>query len=294
MNTKNAASRQDVIENSVDHQIFALASSAASPEQLETLLTSELEHDLVTWPRQYLEPYLDSDVTGRVPLEAEQLQDVLEAAFDRDAALALEYLEELNAERRPKRLSDSTLQIASARSERKETNYELLFDPTDIQDLRDLIEKLDIRAGERQRIQPTPALETQPDTERRETTTSVATHQPGSAAVEHHDKTRGTDVRKLLGGGEVPPALQFALKQMAPDARLEHAQTDSGTYRGRIIGETEKSLIQQITSHSAVVHRKDLLDVIPAVGESVRVGYSNDNARVLPVKERSRAQELGR
>ena len=29
-------------------------------------------------------------------------------------------------------------------------------------------------------------------------------------------------------------------------------------------------------------------------GESVRVAYSNDNARVLPVKERSKTQELGR
>ena len=69
---------------------------------------------------------------------------------------------------------------------------------------------------------------------------------------------------------------------------------DSGTYRGGIIGETEKILIQQITSHSAAVHRKDLLDMIPAVGENVRIAYSNDNARVLPVKERSKTQELGR
>jgi hypothetical protein len=294
MKGNNAATRQDAVINSVDHQISSLANSAASPGQLEALLASELDHDLIAWPRQYLETYLDSDPAGRIPLDAAQLQDILEAAFGRDATLAREYLEELSGERRTKHLGDSTLQIASARSERKETDYELLFDPTDIQDLRDLIEKLDIRAGERQRIQPTPVLETQPDTERRETSTSVATHQPGSAAVEHHDKTTGTDVRKLLGGSEVPLALQFALKQMAPDARVEHAQTDSGTYRGRIIGETEKALIQQITSHSAVVHRKDLLDVIPAVGESVRVGYSNDNARVLPVKERSRAQELGR
>ena len=81
---------------------------------------------------------------------------------------------------------------------------------------------------------------------------------------------------------------------MAPDARVEHAQTCSGIYRGRIIGETEKTLIQQITSHSAVVHRKDLLDMIPAVGENVRIAYSNDIARVLPIKERSKTQELGR
>jgi hypothetical protein len=293
MNNKNAATRQDVIQNSVGHQIFSLANSADSSGQLEALLASELDYDLIAWPRQYLETYLDSDATGRVPIDAEQLQDVLEAAFDRDATLAREYLEQLNAEREPKSLGDLTLQIASARTERKETEYELLFDPADTQDLRDLIEKLDMRSWEKRKAQTAPALETRPDIERRENTTFVAVHQPGSGAVELHDKTTGIDVRKLLGG-DPPPTLQLALKQMALDARVEHAQTDSGTYRGRIIGKTEKTLIQQITSHSAVVHRKDLLDMIPAVDENVRIAYSNDSAHVLPVKERSRTQELAR
>src|SRR5229473_3004847 len=104
MNSRNAVARQDVIANSVDHEIFPLANSAATPAQLETLVTSELDHDLIAWPRQYVETYLDSDATGRVPLDAEQLQDVLEAAFDRDAALARQYIEELKGERGPKTL----------------------------------------------------------------------------------------------------------------------------------------------------------------------------------------------
>jgi len=294
MNSKNAATRQDVIENSVDHQISTLANSTASPRQLETLLNSELDHDLIAWPRQYLETYLDSDATGRVPLDETQLQDILEAAFDRDATLARDYLEELNGERGPKTLGDTALQIATAHTKGREAEYELLFDPVDSQDLKYLIDKLDVRAWEKQNGQTIPALKTQPDPERLETTTSVATHQPGSGEVDLHDKTTGTDVRKLLGGGELPVGLQSALRQMAPDVRIEKAQTDSGTYRGGIIGETEKNLIQQITSHSAVVHRKDLLDMIPAVGENVRIAYSNENARVLPVKERSKTQELGR
>jgi hypothetical protein len=278
----------------VDRQISTLTNSAASPEQLETLLNSELDHDLIEWPRQYLETYLDSDATGRVPLDAEQLQDVLEAAFERDGGLARKFIEELNGERRLKSLGDSTLQIASARTEREEIEYELLFDPADSQDLRYLIEKLGGRACEKQKTQTTLALETQADTERRETTTSVAVHQPGSGTVDLHDKTTGTDVRKLLGGGELPADLESALKQMAPDARVESAQSDSGIYRGRIIAETEKNLIQQITSRTAVVHRKELLDSFPTIGENVRIAYSNDNARVLPVKERSKTQELGR
>src|SRR5258708_38057847 len=133
MNSKNAATRQDVIENSVDHQISGLANSAASPGKLETLLASEFNHDLIVWPRQYLETYLDSDATGRVPLDAEQLQDVLEVAFDRDATFAREYLEALSRERGPKTLGDSELQIAVGRTERKYSEYELLFDPNDTQ-----------------------------------------------------------------------------------------------------------------------------------------------------------------
>src|SRR5216684_800500 len=115
MNTNNAATRQDLIENSVDHQVSSLTNSAASPEQLDTLLNSELGHDLIEWPRQYLETYLDSDPTGRVPLNSEQLQDVLEAAFDRDGTAARDYLEELNGERAPMNLGDSTLQIVTRR-----------------------------------------------------------------------------------------------------------------------------------------------------------------------------------
>ncbi len=149
MNTNNAATRQDLIENSVEHQISSLTNSAASPEQLETLLNSELDHDLIAWPRQYLETYLDSDPTGRVPLNSEQLQDVLEAAFDRDGTTARDYLEELKRDRGALSLGDSTLQIATKRDEGKDCGYELLFDPADSQDLKHLIEQLDIRDWER-------------------------------------------------------------------------------------------------------------------------------------------------
>jgi len=294
MNEKNAATRQDVIANSVDHEIFTLANSAVSLEQMETLLAAELDHDILVWPRQYLETYLDSDVTGRVPLDAEQLQDLLEAAFDRDVALALEYLEELKSESGPLRLGQSTLEVIRVRSDEERHEYELLFDRRDSQDLRYLIEKVDVRAWEKQQAQTIPLLKGQPDVKQCETMSLAVTHQRGSGAVELHNKITGADVRKLLRGGEHPVGLQPALAHIASGARIENAQTDSGTYRGRITADTEKALIQQITSHSVVVHRKDLLDTIPAVGENVRIAYSNDIARVLHVKERSKTQELGR
>src|SRR5258708_1127886 len=191
MNSNNAAIRQHLIENSVHHQISTLTDSPDSPEQLEVLLNSELDHDLIEWPRQYLETYLESDPTGRVPLNSEQLQDVLEAAFDRDGTLARDYLEELNGERGPLSLGDSTLQIVTTRAEGKDNAYELLFDPTDTQDLKHLIEQLDMRAWKKHDAQITPALETKRDMERRETPATVAIHQPGSGAVELHDKLTG-------------------------------------------------------------------------------------------------------
>src|SRR6202790_1717226 len=175
MNTNNAAIRQDLIENSVDHQVSTLTSSAASPGQLKPLLTSDPDHDLIEWPRQYLETYLDSDATGRVPLNPEQLQDVLEAAFDRDGTSARDYLEELNNERGPRNLGNSTLQIVARRGEGENTGYELLFDPTDSQDLKHLLEQLDIRAWEKQNAQTTPTLETKPVIERREHTPPATT-----------------------------------------------------------------------------------------------------------------------
>jgi hypothetical protein len=294
MNRKNAATDEDAVINPVDHPMPSLANSAASAEQLEALLTSELTHDRIACERQYLETYLDSDATSRVPLDAEQLQDILEAAFDRDATLAREYLEELNGERGPKCLGDTTLEITIVCTQGKEPEYESLFDPSDGQDLKHFIEIVDMRASGKLKAQPTTSLETQALTKRCETIAVAAVRQPGSAAVEFREKTTGTGVRELLGGGDLPPALQSALKQMAPDSRFENAKSDSGTYRGRITAESEKSLFQQITSHSAVVHRKDLLDMIPSIGENGRIAYRKGNARVLSVKESSETQELRR
>jgi hypothetical protein len=34
--------------------------------------------------------------------------------------------------------------------------------------------------------------------------------------------------------------------------------------------------------------------MLPALGENVRIAYSNDRARVVTVKDRSKAQEVGR
>src|SRR5438445_9654673 len=170
MEDPNTALRQDLIQNAVNHQMQELEASAASPAALDTIFNSELNHDLITWPRQYLEAYLDSDESGRVPLTAEQLQDVLEAAFERDAALAVEFLEEVKAGKGPQTLPDSSLQIADASASDAEHPFELLFDQTSTENFRTLSSKISALLHGRQQANDVLASRGQADIERRETT----------------------------------------------------------------------------------------------------------------------------
>jgi hypothetical protein len=283
MEVRNKALRQDVIQNAVNHQIQELEESAPSSAALETVFNSELNHDLLTWPRQYLETYLDSDDSGRVPLSPEQLQDVLEAAFERDEALAVEFLEEVRANKGPQTLPDSSIQIADARTADSEHPYELLFDRTNTEDFTKLLTRIHALAKRGQA-----------QVERRETTSLVVEHKVGRGVIEVHDKVAATDVRKLLGGAELPQLVRVALNELRPDARIEQALTDSGVYRGTILAETAQDLVQQISAHSVVIHRKDHLAAPPQTGERVRIAYVDGVGHVQQVRERSHSKELSR
>ena len=283
MQDRNITHREDVIQNAVNHQIQRLEETAPSLEALETFLNSELDHDLITWPRRYLEAYLDSDESGRVPLTPEQLQDVLEAAFERDEALAVEFLEGVRANKGPQTLPNSSIQIADARAADSEHPYELLFDRANTADFTKLVTRIHA-LPKRGRAQ----------VERRETTSLVVEHKAGSGVIEVHDKVAGTDVRKLLGGADLPQQVRVALSELRPDARIEQALTDSGVYRGTILAETAHDLVQQISPHSAVIHRKDRLNAPPQTGEHVRIAYVDGVGHVQQVRERSRSKELAR
>jgi len=283
MGIPNTPLRQDVIQNAVNHQIQEVQDSVASPERLNEVFTSELNHDLITWPRQYLETYLDSDDSGRVPLTPEQLQDVLEAAFDRDEALAVESLEEVRANKGPQSLPDSSFHIAVARAADSEHPYELLFYRTNTADFTKLMTRIHALAKRGQA-----------HVERRETTSLVVEHKAGIGVVAVHDKIAGIDVRELLGGAEAPQQVRVALNELRPDARIEQALTDSGVYRGTILAETAQDLVQQISPHSAVIHRKDQLDAPPQTGEHVRIAYVDGVGHVQHVRERSHSKELSR
>jgi hypothetical protein len=87
MATEDASLRQDLIENAVQHELVPIDETAPPEQSLDASLAAELEHDLAIWPREYLESYLDSDEQGRIPLNEATLQDLLEAAFDRNEQL---------------------------------------------------------------------------------------------------------------------------------------------------------------------------------------------------------------
>ncbi len=88
MSIQDASAREDLIESAVQRELTPLkAQPAASEVALDSALDAQLEHDLLVWPREHLETYLDSDRTGRVPLNDAHLQGVLESAFERSEEL---------------------------------------------------------------------------------------------------------------------------------------------------------------------------------------------------------------
>jgi hypothetical protein len=81
---------------------------------------------------------------------------------------------------------------------------------------------------------------------------------------------------------------------MGEKAKTYVAQTDSGIYRGEIIGQTDLHVIQRLNGESAVAHMKHILSRIPNSGKNVLIRYANDGARVNDMRVRSRSKELAR
>ena len=77
-------------------------------------------------------------------------------------------------------------------------------------------------------------------------------------------------------------------------ARTFTAETESGTYNGRIIGETELHVVQRISGRTTIAHMKRVFDSVPPLGANVGVVYSRGLATVRDPQEHVRAQELGR
>jgi antirestriction protein ArdC len=89
-------------------------------------------------------------------------------------------------------------------------------------------------------------------------------------------------------------AQSITAESLGNSARMQTAQTESGIYRGVIIGETACHVIQRQSAHSGVAHLKNLLDGQPQVGDHVRIHYANSKGTVREFRERAKTVELGR
>jgi antirestriction protein ArdC len=111
-------------------------------------------------------------------------------------------------------------------------------------------------------------------------------------------RTEDNPNRNVVNTGNLAASFAAA-KQVTADAlgesaRTFGAQTYSGTYNGRIIGETAHHVVQRLSPRTAVAHMKHLLEHPPQAGDNVAIAYSNDHGVVRDIQERVNAQELGR
>ncbi len=127
----------------------------------------------------------------------------------------------------------------------------------------------------------------------RESSDYAARFEPGSATVNLEAKQTGTDRRSTVDPS-LAEAQSLATKTLGKSAKTLEAETESGSYRGTIIGETEQQLIQRQSASTAIAHPKELLNRIPGIGENVRINYANSHAVVRELKERGKSQDVGR
>jgi antirestriction protein ArdC len=144
----------------------------------------------------------------------------------------------------------------------------------------------------------------------RESSQYVARVEPGSGTVNLEEKQTGTERRSTVEmrgapaqetsrtnsakSDEFEAARAITANALGESARTVDAVVDGGTYRGVIIGETERHLLQRQSAGLAVLHPKELLDRQLQVGEVFAINYSNGRGMVRDAHDRGKAQELGR
>ena len=148
-----------------------------------------------------------------------------------------------------------------------------------------------------------------PDAPERDSSEYVARFEPGSATVNVEEKQNGAErhstVETRSGSPEtsknqsdmdheLSAARGVVASALGESARTVDAVTDGGTYRGVIIGETERYLLQRLSAGLAILHPKNLLDRQPQVGEAFSINYSNGRGIVREAPDRAKAQDLGR
>jgi hypothetical protein len=89
-------------------------------------------------------------------------------------------------------------------------------------------------------------------------------------------------------------AQAITTKALGDSAQTVHALSESGTYQGPIVGETEYHVIQQQSANLGVAHLKAMLDRQPGIGDNVVINYSSSKGTVREARDRVKGQELGR
>jgi hypothetical protein len=110
----------------------------------------------------------------------------------------------------------------------------------------------------------------------------------------HGSSAQETTPANSAKSDELEAARAITANALGESARTVDAVVDGGTYRGVIIGETERHLLQRQSAGLAVLHPKELLDRQLQVGEVFAINYSNGRGLVREAHDRGKAQELGR
>jgi hypothetical protein len=83
-------------------------------------------------------------------------------------------------------------------------------------------------------------------------------------------------------------ATALAGYELKTDAQVTLANKDDGIYNGKVLGVTDRYLLQRSGPNSAIAHDKDVFQTLPSYGRDVTVLYSAGNARVnvQPVRDK--------